>query len=275
MLGLIPILLAAGLIQPSDSTGTIVGHIGLNPGGRPLGYANVIVIGTRRGAQSGEDGNFRIENVPAGKRTVRILMVGYGARSEEVDVRPGVVTSGIEVMFEEPPPVKVGSRSGITSSDLEARIRPTTRFHVGDKPKFEVRIGNRAGVSAVLVMAADSGAPLAEVDIKGPPDGWSAPCFRFCGNTNGVSLADFVDVRPGDSLDPYGHGWLPASLTCGTFKKPGRYTATFHYDTNIDDVRAWMAGPCGDCAGSEGLRLQLEHVAAVKLTAMTTFDVEP
>jgi hypothetical protein len=94
-------------------------------------------------------------------------------------------------------------------------------------------------------------------------------------NTSGVSQDDIFEVPPGESFDPYRNGRRGASLESGTFAKPGRYKATFRYDTTNTDARTWISRPCGDCTVSESFREMLEEIPAVMLTATTTFEVVP
>ena len=181
--------------------------------------------------------------------------------------------------FQNQDPIRIGNRSMISTADLEAAIHPARRFHVGDKAAFEVRIRNRSRNIAYLVTsvyASDAGAsPKVTIDIEGPPGGWTVPAMLRSGNTNGVSSDDVIEVGPGESFDPYLHGWHGANLDSGTFTRPGRYKATFRYDTTNTDARSWMSGPCIDCTASESFRAMLEEVPAVMLTATTKFDVSP
>jgi outer membrane receptor protein involved in Fe transport len=68
-------------------TGTITGKIS-KADGSPLGYANVILVGTTMGAMSLADGKFTITAVPPGTYTVRAMMMGYKAVE-----KPGVVVN--------------------------------------------------------------------------------------------------------------------------------------------------------------------------------------
>ncbi|MFA4949038.1 MAG: mucoidy inhibitor MuiA family protein, partial [Candidatus Krumholzibacteriia bacterium] len=56
--------------------------------GRPLAYANVVLVGTKLGAMTQSDGTYRIVNVPAGAYEVKAMMMGYRA-----SVRRGVLVS--------------------------------------------------------------------------------------------------------------------------------------------------------------------------------------
>src|SRR6266581_3415093 len=60
-------------IAGSRASGTIVGCV--TKEGKPYAYANVIVLGTRVGTQTNEDGWFRLERVPAGKQELQVQAI--------------------------------------------------------------------------------------------------------------------------------------------------------------------------------------------------------
>jgi len=76
--------------EPATETGTITGIVVDSTSQHPLAYANVILVGTTRGAMTGADGRYRIEHVPAGTYTVKVLMMGYKAlERKDVEVKAG------------------------------------------------------------------------------------------------------------------------------------------------------------------------------------------
>lgn len=89
--------LCAGFAARADvalaqATGTISGRV--MAGKEVGGFANVIVVGTRRGAQADDNGNFTITLVPVGQQTVRVLMTGYEAKNLSVNVNAGANAVG-------------------------------------------------------------------------------------------------------------------------------------------------------------------------------------
>jgi outer membrane receptor protein involved in Fe transport len=68
-------------------TGIVTGTVATEDG-KPLPYANVMIVGTTLGAMSLADGKFNIPGVPIGTYTVRAMMMGYTT----VD-RPGVIVN--------------------------------------------------------------------------------------------------------------------------------------------------------------------------------------
>jgi len=172
-------------------------------------------------------------------------------------------------------PIRIGNRSLVHPTELQATIRPVGHFRVGGKASFEARIRNRGRDTAYLVTSVDGASPKVTIDITGPPGGWTVPRTVRSGNTNGVSSDDVIEVGAGESFDPYQNLWHGANIDSGTFAKPGRYKATFRYDTTNTDARSWISGPCVDCTVSESFRAMLEEIPAVVLTATTTFEVAP
>ncbi len=52
--------------------------------GQPLPFANVLVVGTTLGANTGDDGSFRIEGVKIGAQSLRVSYLGYEAETREI-----------------------------------------------------------------------------------------------------------------------------------------------------------------------------------------------
>ncbi|HEY0970759.1 MAG TPA: TonB-dependent receptor [Gemmatimonadales bacterium] len=74
---------------PAQSTGTIRGRVTAQGGAQPLGNVTVVVVGTRLGTQSAENGEYQILNVPAGQHTVRAQRLGYAQATATVTVAAG------------------------------------------------------------------------------------------------------------------------------------------------------------------------------------------
>jgi len=69
-------------------TGTITGTVTEAESGETLPTVNVAVEGTQLGTSTGADGEYTIENVPAGTQTVSASFVGYETASVESRWRP-------------------------------------------------------------------------------------------------------------------------------------------------------------------------------------------
>lgn len=84
-----------------QTSGTIVGTVLSRNGGEALAGANVIVLGTARGAVGDENGVFEIRNLLPGKYSVEVRMMGYKSRIfPDVSVVAGLKTR-LEMVLEQ------------------------------------------------------------------------------------------------------------------------------------------------------------------------------
>ncbi|HEX7123163.1 MAG TPA: TonB-dependent receptor plug domain-containing protein, partial [Gemmatimonadaceae bacterium] len=70
-------------------TGIITGRVTDQATRAPIVDAQVIVVGTQRGARTGSDGSYRLTGVPVGTVRVRALRLGYEANLTTVTVAEG------------------------------------------------------------------------------------------------------------------------------------------------------------------------------------------
>lgn len=80
--------------QPAaaQGTGRVAGTV-LGEGGRPVSGAQVIVVGTRVGAVTDDNGRYNIGGVPAGAQTIRVQRIGFTPRTQPVTVAAGQVAT--------------------------------------------------------------------------------------------------------------------------------------------------------------------------------------
>jgi hypothetical protein len=88
----------------SPTTGSIHGRVLLD--GRPAGFALVVVLGTRRGAQTDEAGNFRVTLVPPGRWQVKVIGLGTRPSTAAASVTAGGDTP-LEISVGEEPQVRM------------------------------------------------------------------------------------------------------------------------------------------------------------------------
>jgi outer membrane receptor for ferrienterochelin and colicin len=89
-LAILTALLVWALPTAAQETGRIVGRIVDAQTGAGLANVNVEVAGAGIAALSGIDGRYVLNNVPAGRQTVRAQTIGYGAKTvTEIVVRAG------------------------------------------------------------------------------------------------------------------------------------------------------------------------------------------
>ena len=77
----------AGLAAQGD--GTISGRVVDQTTQAPIADAQIVVVGTQRGAQTDAQGRYTINGVPAGSRAILARRVGYAPRTITVDVVAG------------------------------------------------------------------------------------------------------------------------------------------------------------------------------------------
>jgi outer membrane receptor protein involved in Fe transport len=89
---LVLLLVAASGVLAQDP-GRISGVVVDAEDGKPLAFANVIVMGTGLGTFTKQNGRFTIDAVPAGTYSLQVMMMGYAAQTKEnVVVNPDFTT---------------------------------------------------------------------------------------------------------------------------------------------------------------------------------------
>jgi hypothetical protein len=78
--------------------GSIEGTVVDRDTGLPIAYCNVVIIGTGMGEMTNADGSYRIDGIPPGTYSIRIVIMGYETDERcRVDVRSGEV---LDMSFE-------------------------------------------------------------------------------------------------------------------------------------------------------------------------------
>jgi TonB-linked SusC/RagA family outer membrane protein len=77
----------------SQTAGVITGRVTDAASGQPIVGAQVIVVGSQRGAQANEDGTYRLPNVPPGTLRIQALRIGYAAQTRTVTVGEGATVT--------------------------------------------------------------------------------------------------------------------------------------------------------------------------------------
>ena len=70
----------------ASAQGTITGRVIDRTNQQPVANAQVVIVGTTRGALSDEQGQYRLPTIPAGTVQVRALRIGYEAATQSVTV---------------------------------------------------------------------------------------------------------------------------------------------------------------------------------------------
>src|SRR4051812_39974051 len=82
----------ASATAAAQQQGSVVGRVTERASGQNIADATVLIVNTQRGSRTGEDGRYRIANVPAGTYQVRVNRIGYAAVTQNVTVTTGDAT---------------------------------------------------------------------------------------------------------------------------------------------------------------------------------------
>lgn len=85
--------IAIAFVQAAGAQGTtaseISGRVTTQDGSEPIPEAQIVIVGSARGTRTGEDGAYRILNVPPGQVQVRAMRIGYAAQTRTITVPAG------------------------------------------------------------------------------------------------------------------------------------------------------------------------------------------
>lgn len=96
-------------------TNDVKGKVTDSKTNEPLPGVNLYLVGTFRGAATAHDGTFKIENVPVGKYTIRVGIIGYESVEEEIEIKVG---REIEMAFSLNPSILEMSEVVVTATGL-------------------------------------------------------------------------------------------------------------------------------------------------------------
>jgi TonB-dependent starch-binding outer membrane protein SusC len=87
----VAVALTMTLVSPlaAQQTGSVSGRVIVEGANRPLPQAQVGVVGTSIGTQTNDNGEYRLNNVPAGPRTIRVVRIGFAPATAQVTVTAG------------------------------------------------------------------------------------------------------------------------------------------------------------------------------------------
>lgn len=87
------LLLVPSALVAQAQVGTVVGTVRSTQTQQPIASAQVSIAGTNLGAVTGQDGRFRILNVPAGPQTLSVRRIGFDAHTRQIQVPAGDTVS--------------------------------------------------------------------------------------------------------------------------------------------------------------------------------------
>jgi len=199
----------------APGTAVIAGRV-TDSQNQPMPYANVIVMGSRKGAQTGEDGTYRIEGLPPATYSVRAQQVGRDPLVRELRVEQGQ-TATVDFQFSAESVVKSIETIEVTAQKrIDTKSSATKQSITGEKlrelPVDNIReaVGLKPGVVQSPDAARFRGGRAGEVKYQfdglavGPA---SPPVIPTTGGT------ELPNDEPFDSMFFKNHGVNPFIAT--------------------------------------------------------------
>jgi hypothetical protein len=155
------------------------------------------------------------------------------------------------------PAQHVPVKTGVSTTQYVCTIRSDkTIYHPGETPAITVEINNNSNEKAYLVRALDGSDikrrfPYAYFTITKVGDtAYKTKMYGRCGNIDPITVADFVEVKPGALFNPFKRT-IPYTdrenifaydiklIDTANFSTPGKYVITFFYSTMESDFTKW------------------------------------
>ena len=184
--------------------------------GRPLPYANVIIVGTRLGAQTDLDGRFRIIAPAPGTYSVRAIRIGYAAAQiDSVRVRPGENTNanfslGPAAVQLQAVEVEGGPVRATSENALLALQKAAPRVSDGISAEAISRVPGSDATDAIIRVTGVSVVDEKFVVVRGLAERYSNTLF------NGVELTSPEPLKKIVPLDMFPASLLESIVTSKT-----------------------------------------------------------
>lgn len=157
VLGLLLAASAFAQAQPprpaaASGFGRVTGQV-TERGREPIAYANVIVLGTKQGTMTDENGNFVIPGVPVGEQQIQVQAIGFDKQVKSVQVNLNA-TSSVNFDFSESKVVKQLEEIQVTAEKRIDTKSSTTKQSITAEKLKEIPVDNlreAVGVKAGVV----------------------------------------------------------------------------------------------------------------------------
>jgi len=162
------VLVADSALLAQTETGTITGRVTVQGTGRPVGSAQIVIVGSPLGTQTNDAGEYRIVAVPAGTHTLRAQRIGYSPASATVTVAAGeTATLNFEVRdapvsLEE---VVVTATGAVRKKEVANAVSTISSAEIEDAPILNTQQLITARAPGVTVLS-NSGQPGAGGNIR-------------------------------------------------------------------------------------------------------------
>ena len=172
-------LLAATSSALAQDTGALEGRV-TEAGGAPVPDALITVVGTNRGARTGEDGQYRLVSLRPGEFTIRFTRIGYAAATRPVTLVAGQ-TARLDVELE---PAAVTIDEVVVTATGESQRRRES----GNTVNTVTPTAERLATSTTVAQLLEAQAPGVYINSPGGTTG-SASRIRIRG-ANSLSLTN-------------------------------------------------------------------------------------
>jgi len=152
----------------AQTVGSVRGRVIVEGANRPLPQAQVGIVGTAIGAQTNDNGEYRLNNVPAGPRTVRVVRLGFAPTSAQVTVTAGE-TATLDFTIREAPvaleQVVVTATGDVRRKEITNSMATISAEQIQNAPVANAQQLLSAQTPGVTVLA-NSGQPGAGGQIR-------------------------------------------------------------------------------------------------------------
>lgn len=157
--------------QPAaaQGTGRVAGTV-LGEGGRPVSGAQVIVVGTRVGAVTDDNGRYNIGGVPAGAQTIRVQRIGFTPRTQPVTVATGQVATLDFQLTVAPTTLSAVQVVGYTNEarrDVSGAVTTVSGNDIRDQKVATVEQALRGRVPGVQIQSTGQPGRPADIIVRG------------------------------------------------------------------------------------------------------------
>ena len=204
-------LLAIASPALAQTTGTIAGKVTEKGGKDLVAYATVIVLGTKQGAHTADDGTFTIRSVPAGSYQVRVLGLGYEPVTRTVSVNAGATATldvdlgGGQKVVKQVEEIVVSAQKLIdTKSSASKQLVSSESLKDLPVENLQQAVGLKAGVIASSDGLHFRGGRAGEVKFQLDGVEVSDPLFGRSANVGNLAVAS-ADVLSGGFDAEYGN----------------------------------------------------------------------
>jgi len=203
------IALSAGTAGAQQQRSAITGRITERGTNTPIADANIVVVGTQRGARTDDNGAYRITDVTPGTYTLRVARLGFSAASRQVTVDAGANSTADFVLQASAVQIDqvVVTATGATERKREngndvGIIKPGDQVSLAAEPSLTSTLAAKTP-GLVITQGSGTAGTSARIRIRG---------------ANSVSLSNdpllIVDgVRVDNSTDSFGPGVGGASIS--------------------------------------------------------------